>query len=378
MATMRAMGVEEELLLVDSATGVPMPAAAAVLRAAAGRGAREPAPATEKGGSVRHEVHQAQIETDTPPEVDVRRLEADLRAWRALARASALESGVRLLATGTSPLDGAGSLVRKPRYDAMAQLYAGVLADHLVCGCHVHVDVASPEEGVGVLDRIRVWLPVLLALSANSPWTRGRDSGFQSYRAQMIARWPSSGPTPVFGSLAAYRRHVQAMLGTEVVLDEAMVYYEARLSARHPTVEIRAADVCLDVRDTVLVAALSRALVETAARAWVDGVPPPGTPGAETSTLRLATWQASRYGLTGALLDPASGRPRPAPAVLEDLLAYTDAALTEAGDTALVHAGVRRVLASGTGAARQRALLSGSGGVVEAISRLCRLTVDED
>ncbi|WP_110181023.1 carboxylate-amine ligase [Nocardioides solisilvae] len=371
---MRAMGVEEELLLVDPTTGAPTSRAAEVLRAAAVREERDPAPATEKGGSLGHELQKSQVETDTPPETSLAKLEEALRAWRERTRVSALEVGARVLATGTSPLEGGTSHLRTPRFDAMAARYGLTLAEQLTCGCHVHVDVADDDEGVAVLDRIRVWLPVLLALSANSPWTSGVDTAYESYRSQMMVRWPSSGPTPVFGSVKAYRAHVQAMLDTEVLLDEGMVYSDARVSAQHPTVEVRAADVCLDVRDTVLVAALSRALVETAAGEWADGRP---APAAEVPVLRLATWQAGRYGLDGQLVDPTSCHPKPAREVLDAMLEHVDDALGAYGDRELVHAGVDRLFAEGTGSVRQRALLA-EHDPATVVSQLARITAGEE
>jgi carboxylate-amine ligase len=374
---MRSIGVEEELLLVDGRTGRPRNVASEVIRAAEARDVQNPAPSDDSGGSLGHELHQTQVETDTPPLESLPALDHALRAWRERARSAALEVGARVVATGTSPLAGDTRVERTERYDAMAQRYGLVIAEQLVCGCHVHVEVAGDEEGVGVLDRIRTWVPLLLAISANSPWSQSVDTAYESYRSQMQARWPSSGALPVLGTPTAYRSYVDAMLATDVPIDQAMVYTDARLSALHPTVEIRTADVCLDVQDTVVVAALARALVETAAREWADGVAAPDVP---APLLRLASWRAGRYGLTGELVHPPTGGTRPAPDVIESLLDHVRDALDDAGDLDHVSRGLARVLEEGTGARRQRELLEAAGdddeARAQAIVALGRITAD--
>ncbi len=181
------------------------------------------------------------------------------------------------------------------RHRWLAEEFGLTTQEQLTCGCHIHVEVESDEEGVAVIDRVRPWLATLLALSANSPFWQTVDSGYSSYRSRVWARWPSAGPVEVFGSAERYHERVRAMLDTGVLLDEGMVYFDVRLSHRYPTVEFRAADVCLEADDTVLLAILVRGLVDTAAREWRagDGAAPVGG-----SELRLASWRAARSGLS--------------------------------------------------------------------------------
>src|SRR5205814_2865750 len=138
------------------------------------------------------------------------------------------------------------------------------------------------------------------------------DSAYASYRYQAWSRWPSSGPTAVFGTAEAYEDTVRKMVATQTLLDTGMVYFDARLSQHHPTLEIRIADVCLRADDAALIAALARALVETEARNWREGRP---VPHRRTELLRLAAWRASRSGLDDVLLSPVTGLPGQAAAV---------------------------------------------------------------
>jgi glutamate---cysteine ligase / carboxylate-amine ligase len=369
---MRTVGVEEELILVDAWTGQPCAVAAQVLKVAAEHG--EVHYEDLEHGSIVHELQQEQLEAYTPPETDMERLVADLRSWRSLSSCRAAEVGARVLASGTSPLPVMPQLVPTTRYVQMAERFGLTTREQLVCGCHVHVAVESLDEAIGVLDRIRVWLPLLLALSTNSPFWGGTDSGYASYRSQVQHRWPTAGPTPLFGSLEAYEDHLTQLLGTGVPLDAAMIYTDARPSHHYSTVEIRVADVCADVDDTVLIAALARGLVETAAREYAAGEPAPPVP---TAILRLADWQASRYGVVDNLLDPHTGRPRSARDVVDALVEHVAPALCDSGDEALVAKGVQRIFSHGTGATHQRAVFARTGRLADVASYLARATAGE-
>jgi len=369
---MRTVGVEEELVLVDAWTGRPRAVAAQVLQVAAEHG--EVHYQDLEHGSMVHELQQEQLETYTPPEPDLDRLAADLRSWRSLSACRAAEAGARVIASGTSPLPVMPQLVPTTRYVQMAERFGLTTREQLVCGCHVHVAVESLDEAVGVLDRIRAWLPPLLALSSNSPFWAGADSGYASYRSQVQQRWPTAGPPPLFGSLAAYEQHVADVLGTGVPLDAAMIYTDARPSHHYSTVEIRVPDVCADVDDTVLVAALARGLVETAAREYAAGEPAPPV---SAAILRLADWQAGRYGVLDQLLDPLTARPRPAREVVDDLVDHVAPALCDSGDEAIVAKGVQRVFSRGTGATRQRAVLGETGRLEDVVTHLVRATAGE-
>lgn len=253
----------------------------------------------------------------------------------------------------------------------MLEKYALTAREQLTCGCHVHVSVDSDEEGVAVLDRIRSWLPTLIALSSNSPFWNGADSGYASFRTQAWNRWSTAGPTEVFGSAQAYHALVADLSDTGVVINPD---FDARLSARHPTVEIRVTDVCLDPRDTVLIAALVRALVETAAREWKAGQAPDMVPAV---ILRQATWQASRWGIQGELLHPITHKPDTARHVISALHDHVLDALHEAGDAAYVEESLQRILSNGTGASRQRQAHDRNGRLADVVTHAIDLTHQE-
>jgi carboxylate-amine ligase len=322
-------------------------------------------------GAVEGEFQQQQIEMHTAPAADLDTLREEVRRWRRQAVDAARTTSSGVAALGTSPLPVTPIPAKSTRYAWMEDRYQLTAREHLTCGCHIHVSVESDEEGVGVLDRIRVWLPTVLAMSANSPFWNGEDSGFASYRSQALARWPSWGPTDVFGSAEAYHRRTRDLVLTSVVLDEGMLYYDARLAAHYPTVEIRAADVCFTVEESVVLAAICRGLVDTSADEWARGVEAPPVP---TQLLRFASWQAGRDGLSGNLIDWRTGLPRPCWSVVEQLMDHVGAALEANGDLEVVQAGLERLREEGNGAIRQRTMLERTGQVVDVVAESVRAT----
>ncbi|MFD6127293.1 glutamate--cysteine ligase 2, partial [Streptomyces hydrogenans] len=361
----RTVGVEEELLLVSARTGEPLALSSAVLAAASG---------DEAGDVFEKELHQEQLEFATRPVADMGALREEIVRWRAEARRHAGSVGAQVAALATSPLAVEPSRNLGRRYRWLADQFALTAQEQLTGGCHVHVSVESDEEGVAVLDRIRPWLPLLTAISANSPYWQGKDTGYASYRSRVWYRLPSAGPYEPFGSAAAYHARVRDMLSTGVLRDQGMIYFDARLSPTFPTVEIRVADVCLEPGTTVLVATLVRALVETVARAWRSGEPVPRVP---VEALRLAAWQAARSGPEGQLLDPRTLHPVPAEAAFDALITYTETALRETGDLDRARAGIKDVLAGGGGARRQRDLFEGGMELGEVVRECARITTQD-
>jgi carboxylate-amine ligase len=162
------------------------------------------------------------------------------------------------------------------------------------------------------------------------------------------------------------------MVSTGVALDEGMIYFDARLSRHYPTVEFRVPDVCLRLENTVLLAGIARALVDTAAREWREGIEPLGVPSA---LLRLAGWKAGRWRLHGELLDPYTSRPAPALAVVNSLLIHTHEALDGSGDLARVEKLVDDLLHAGTGATRQLEVLHRTGDLRDVVQDAVDCTV---
>jgi len=359
---MRSVGVEEELLLVDSDSGTAMPLGVQVV---------DRATSLRPGQPVEHEFKQEQVETASSPCAELAELRADLAERRAIARQSARAHGVDIAAIATNPGKLRPHATPDERYRRMVAEFGLLAREQLTCGQHIHVSVDSRAEGVAVLDRIRSWLPVLLALSVNSPFWQQQDTGYGSFRNVLWGRWPSAGPTELFGDEAGYDAAVQNHLDSGAALDDGMIYFDARLSANYPTVEIRVADVCTDIRDAVLLAALARGLVDTAQRQAADGEPPAPI---GVSQLRAAAWRAARWGIGGNLVHPSTGKQQPAWVVVEELLGRITPSLRASGDLAEVEANLGRIRQAGTGADRQRAVYADAGDLDAVVADAVRRT----
>jgi glutamate---cysteine ligase / carboxylate-amine ligase len=356
------LGVEEEFLLLDPHSGQVVPAAPELLGQLNGA-------FWAKG-----ELMRFQFEAVTDICAGLGQLRAELAAHRQAAAALAEGFGCLLVAAGTAPDDTSGlaHLTPSARYLELARRSPSLISGSGTCGCHVHVGVASRELGVQVLNRLRPWLPTLLALSTNSPLTGGGESGWASWRHRMQARWPTTRPPPVCVSAAAYDAVVAGLIHRGAALDAPNVKFLARLSPRYPTVEVRIADVCLDLDDAVLLAGLVRALVTTAIQEVDDGLPVRAAPAGRVQAAVLA---AARHGLDGPGLDPWSGARAAQRSLLERLLGHVEDALARSGDDQEVAALVGRLDERGPGAVRQRAIRSSGASGGELAAALARATL---
>ncbi|WP_326948422.1 glutamate--cysteine ligase [Amycolatopsis sp. NBC_01307] len=356
------IGVEEEFLFVDTGSRRPVPTAAAVLARLDG-----------DAGGIKPELYESQVEAVTPVLTSLADAARSLVTSRAaLARAAAAE-GVAAVGVGTPVLAGPRPVLSTgdDRYRLVAGTYQGAFADYEACGCHVHVGVPGGDLAVAVVDHLRPWLPTLLALSANSPFHHGRDTGYASWRTIDQARFPGGGVPPRFGDFAGYERCLDQLVDCGVLVDERMTFWAARPSPRYATVEVRVADVAAAPDGALLQAALVRGLVRAALDDLSHGREAPEVDGQLAAG---ALWSAARYGIHGHGIDTI-GRTSPVPArtLLAALLRRVRPALEDTGDVLAVDALLPPVLAGG--AARQRATAA-AGGLTAVVDELAGLLTE--
>ena len=342
MGDMPTLGVEEEFLLVDPASGAPV----ARNRAVAERAAADDV-------DLQLELTSCQVETTSRVVQSAAELSDELLRLRTVAAGAADAVGARLLAVGLPPtVPSQFPVTDTPRYRDIGERFGMIAHEQGICGCHVHVAVPDRDAAIGVSNRLRAWLPLLLALTANSAIYRNDDTGHASWRSVLWARWPSAGPPPQFDSADEYDAAVQLLCRSGVIRDDGMVYWDVRPSRNFPTVEVRVADVPATVAETVTFAALVRGCVMTALEEYRRGDPvQPLAPFA----LKAAYWKAARDGFDGDSLDLDSHAAAPTRQLLQQLVDRVRPALEQTGDLDVVTAGLSRVAERGNGAMRQQA-----------------------
>jgi len=342
------LGVEEEYQLVDPETRALCGRADKVLNAILGAGDR-----------VQRELHRCQIEIATGVCHSLDEVRQELQRSRQVVIEAAADLQVAVVAAGTHPFSPwqNQTLTDKLRYQEMAQELQQVIRELIIFGCHVHVGLNGtcfhdqPAIALDVVNRCRLWLAPLLALTANSPFWEGRDTGYDSYRTELWGRLPTAGPPPHFANYPEYQTLLQTLVNTHVVKDSTHLYWDIRLSESFPTIEFRIADVCLTIDEAVMLAGLVKALVRTCYEHSVASRPYSTS---KSELLKAAHWTAARYGLSGDLIDLETGIAIPAKEQIQRFLAFLQPALQAEGDWESVNAAVQKILTQGNGASRQR------------------------
>lgn len=320
------------------------------------------------------ELHRSMVESRTVVCSELNALRGELVRTRRTLAAVASRSGLGVVASGTVPLVDPLRLAitETSRYRRMLEDYQLLVREQLICGAQVHVQISNRDLAIAVAQRVAPYLPVLLAVSASSPYWMGEDSGYASMRSLVWQRWPTAGLSAELSTAAEHDALVADLVASGTISDDGMIYFDVRPSAHVPTLELRITDACPDVDDVVLIAGLFRALIRREREAVEADRPRPRVAG---PILRAATWRAARSGLEGDLLDlPGSPRPVPAATALMSLLAGLRPHLDDCGDWPEVSALAARALARGSSAAQQRRAHQHRGRLTDVVDVLLRQT----
>ena len=288
------LGVEEEFFLVDPETRdlVADPPVAVFEACEKHAGPHK----------VVREFLRSQVETNTRVCASVAELGEALKETRRVVVEAAEAHGLRAMATSTHPFGAWHAQATTPhdRYRRFAVTFQESVRRFMVAGIHVHAGFGDAELRLRVMTAVRRYLPFLHALSASSPFNAGRETGFKSYRLNLIGALPRTSLPPHLRSRAEYDELVKSYQALDFIGDGSELWWDIRPSTRFPTIELRICDACTRMEDALCVAALYACLIRKLARDHAAGALPPEPP---TELIAENRWLASRYGVLAFMAD---------------------------------------------------------------------------
>jgi glutamate---cysteine ligase / carboxylate-amine ligase len=367
------IGVEMELHLVDAVTGQLASTSKEIL---AEMGAGHPGGEHPKA---KHELFQSTVEIITGVCRNPAEAGDDLRATLAELRAAAERRGLTLISAGTHPFGLARQQIVSPqqRYRDLIEALQWPARRLLICGMHVHVGVPDGSRAIRIIGELLRHHPVLLAMSASSPFFEGEDSGLASARTKVFEGLPTAGLPPLLTDWSDFESFMSTLLESGCISSIREVWWDIRPHPDFGTVEFRMCDATPTVRETVALAALAQTLVEWTIRRIDDGsLPPPP----REWTIRENRWLAARYGLDAELIveHPETGHPerRPVRTMVTELLDDLRPVADDLGN--LEHFGdLELLLAAGSGAQRQRRIVEAGGTLADVVHHLAAELADD-
>ncbi len=359
------LGVEEEYMLLDAETFDLVQHIDTVLAAVVGH---------ELEAQMKAELMQSVLEIATPVCRTAGDVDSELRKLREYVTSVAREKSLRVGSAGTHPfsLFESQRITARDRYHALVDQMQYVARRELIFGLHIHVAVDDPEKAIQVVNGLLVELPLLLALSANSPFWRGEPTGLASTRQMVFAAFPRSGPPPRFRDYGDYAEVVGQLEKTGCIADYTHIWWDIRPHPRLGTVEIRICDGVTRVEHAVALAAYCQALVKLLSERFDEGEE-------IRSHHRILTsenkWLAARYGLEAPLMDLATGRRNRVPVaqLIRRRLRELEPHARELGSEGQLE-GIGDLLSKGNGADRQLRVFNANRDLVEVVREIADAT----
>jgi len=311
---------------------------------------------------IKPELLQSTAEAVTEPARTVAEAMEQARDLRRRVRDAAGELGVRFASAGTHPFSRYEhqDVTEQARYQELIEAMRWVAERELIFGLHVHVGLATAQQAIAAANALRTWLPELLALSANSPFWHGRDTGLASTRSKVFDTFPRSGLPPAFSSFEEFELLVERGVKTSSFADYTYIWWDLRPHPKLGTLEVRVCDGQTRIGTVAAIAALVQSLVATLAETDDCATKFPTQP---VTLIAENKWRAARYGLDTDLVDLEHDTERPARDALRALVELAEPAARRLGCVEEL-AEVERILERGTGADEQRRVHEETGSLL--------------
>jgi glutamate---cysteine ligase / carboxylate-amine ligase len=356
-----SLGVEEEFQLLN-ADSLDLTSRFDEVLAAAGGDVR-----------IKPELLQSTAEAATGIARTVGEAIDQARELRRSVRDAAAEEGVLIASAGTHPFSRYEhqDVTEQERYRELIESMQWVAERELIFGLHVHVGLQTAQEAIAVANALRTWLPEFLAVSANSPFWHGRDTGLASTRSKVFDSFPRSGLPPAFSSFEEFELLVERGVRTNSFPDYTYIWWDLRPHPKLGTIEIRVCDAQTRIESVAGIVALAQSLVATLAERYEREGSLPIQP---VTLVGENKWRAARYGLDAELVDLEHDTERPAREAIRALVELAEAAAGRLGCSAELTE-IERLLERGSGADEQRHVQEDTGSLLGVARRLADLTI---
>lgn len=322
---------------------------------------------------VKAEMHQAVVEVGTNICEDISDARTQITHLRKSISTIANDLGYKIGAAGTHPFSEWEKqlLTPNPRYEQIINELQDTARSNLIFGLHVHVGIADKSMALHLVNSMRYFLPHLYALSTNSPFWEGRNTGFKSYRSKIFDKFPRTGIPGIFDNYAQYENYVNLLVKTNCIDNPKKIWWDIRIHPTFPTIEIRTCDIPLTIDETISIAALIQALVAKLYKLRSQNL---NFMNYHRALINENKWRAARYGVEGKMIDFGKECEVDTKDLMMELLDFVDDVVDELGSRKEVE-NVNKMLENGTGADRQLEVFKKTNDLTKVVDYITEQTI---
>ena len=322
---------------------------------------------------VKAEMHQAVVEVGTNICKNITEARTEITYLRKSISDIAKSLGFRIGAAGTHPFSEWQKqlITPNPRYDEIVNELQDTARSNLIFGLHVHVGIEDKAVALHLTNAMRYFLPHLFALSTNSPFWEGRNTGFKSFRSKVFDKFPRTGIPGVFDNLADYENYVNLLVKTKCIDNPKKIWWDIRVHPFFPTLEVRICDAQMTIDETMSIAALIQAIVVKLYRLKLQNL---NFITYHRALINENKWRASRYGIDGKLIDFGKECEVDTRLLLEELLLFVDDVIDELDSRKDIE-NIRNMMKNGTGADRQLAVFNETNDLTKVVDYIMEQTI---